>query len=42
MSNLNSKLEEAIELMNEAFYLLPIEEREKAENIIDKIRNLQR
>ena len=38
---LNTKLREAIEIMNEVFYLLPVEDRDKAEAIIDKIRNLE-
>ena len=37
----NSKLEEAIEVMDEAFYLLPVEKRGEVERIIDAIRNLQ-
>ena len=42
MSKLNRKLEKANESMNEAFYLLPIEERDKVESIIFNIRNLEK
>ena len=42
MNELNLKLGEVNNLLNEVFYLLPVEERDKVESIIDKVRDLER
>ena len=41
MSELNTVLEAAKEYMNDAFYLLPVDQRDKVESIILQIENLK-
>ena len=41
MSDLNTVLDSAKEYMNDAFYLLPVEDRDKVESIILQIENLK-
>ena len=41
MRTINAVLDEAKEYMNEAFYLLPVDQRDKVESIIMQIENLK-